>query len=102
MRNHATGLLLRYSNRSTILCCTSSNDSPSRVARPCHMFGYKNGLESKSQVTTTTESSLTLRLTYSVTVAYNPQEIVTGRSCKPRRSLHPRLFVTGTDEHPAF
>ena len=49
-----------------------------------------------------TEPAQTLRLTYSVTVAYNPQEIVTGRSCKPRRSLHPRLFVTGTDEHPAF
>lgn len=72
------------------------------VARPRHMFEYNNGLESKSEVTTTTESSLTLRLTYSVTVAYNPHQTVTGRSCKPRRSLHPRLFVIGTDEHPAF
>ena len=48
------------------------------------------------------ESDQTLRLTYSVTVAYNLRQIVKGESCKPRRSLYPRLFVIGTDEHPAF
>ena len=49
-----------------------------------------------------TESDQTLRLTSSATVTYNPHQTVTGRSCKPRRSLYPRLFVIGTDEHPAF
>lgn len=49
----------------------------------------------------TIESTQSLRLTSSVTLTYNPQQIVTGRSFLPRRNLLPRLFVIGTDEHPA-